>query len=121
MSRSSRVIRFFSSHVVVDTDSSLKMRSLRERWNKQDLRSSGLHPRSSIPLEIRPRPETSVRLAKRLHQCSDLSILLAAIKVGVPVVPGTPGPVAAYTDAKTFIDEHGFPGVHFPPTDFTSF
>ncbi|KAF9648897.1 pyruvate carboxylase [Thelephora ganbajun] len=32
-----------------------------------------------------------------------------AIKVGVPVVPGTPGPVAAYTEAETFIKEYGFP------------
>lgn len=32
-----------------------------------------------------------------------------AIKVGVPVVPGTPGPVAAYTDAEVFIKEYGFP------------
>jgi pyruvate carboxylase len=32
-----------------------------------------------------------------------------AIKVGVPVVPGTPGPVASYTEAETFIKEYGFP------------
>jgi len=30
------------------------------------------------------------------------------------VVPGTPGPVAAYTDAEAFIKEHGFPGVCLP-------
>ena len=34
----------------------------------------------------------------------------AAMKIGVPVVPGTPGPVAAYTDAHAFIEEYGFPG-----------
>jgi pyruvate carboxylase len=33
-----------------------------------------------------------------------------AVKVGVPVVPGTPGPVEAYTDAEAFIQEYGFPG-----------
>ncbi|KIM74670.1 hypothetical protein PILCRDRAFT_800751 [Piloderma croceum F 1598] len=32
-----------------------------------------------------------------------------AMKVGVPVVPGTPGPVATYSDGDSFIKEHGFP------------
>lgn len=32
-----------------------------------------------------------------------------AMKVGVPVVPGTPGPVAAYTDGASFVKEYGFP------------
>jgi pyruvate carboxylase len=32
------------------------------------------------------------------------------MKVGVPVVPGTPGPVATYTEGDSFIKEHGFPG-----------
>jgi pyruvate carboxylase len=32
------------------------------------------------------------------------------MKVGVPVVPGTPGPVASYLDGDAFIKEHGFPG-----------
>ncbi|CAG8532502.1 4219_t:CDS:10 [Acaulospora colombiana] len=32
-----------------------------------------------------------------------------AMKVGVPVVPGTPGPVASYQEAASFIEEHGFP------------
>ena len=32
------------------------------------------------------------------------------MKIGVPVVPGTPGPVADYTDAHAFIEEYGFPG-----------
>ncbi|GJE91041.1 pyruvate carboxylase [Phanerochaete sordida] len=32
-----------------------------------------------------------------------------ALKIGVPVVPGTPGPVDAYTDANAFIEEYGFP------------
>jgi pyruvate carboxylase len=31
------------------------------------------------------------------------------MKVGVPVVPGTPGPVASYDLAESFITEHGFP------------
>lgn len=31
------------------------------------------------------------------------------MQVGVPVVPGTPGPIAAYTDAAKFIEENGFP------------
>ncbi|KAG6381533.1 hypothetical protein JVT61DRAFT_121 [Boletus reticuloceps] len=32
-----------------------------------------------------------------------------AMKVGVPVVPGTPGPVASYVDGDAFIKEYGFP------------
>ncbi|RDB20875.1 Pyruvate carboxylase [Hypsizygus marmoreus] len=32
-----------------------------------------------------------------------------ATKVGVPVVPGTPGPVDAYTDGASFVKEYGFP------------
>ena len=32
------------------------------------------------------------------------------MKVGVPVVPGTPGPVASYVDGEAFIKEYGFPG-----------
>jgi pyruvate carboxylase len=33
------------------------------------------------------------------------------MKVGVPVVPGTPGPVDKWTDADSFIKEYGFPGI----------
>jgi len=32
------------------------------------------------------------------------------MKVGVPVVPGTPGPVDKWSDADSFIKEYGFPG-----------
>jgi pyruvate carboxylase len=32
-----------------------------------------------------------------------------AIKVGVPVVPGTPGPVQTHKDGDAFIQEYGFP------------
>ncbi|CCM00391.1 uncharacterized protein FIBRA_02421 [Fibroporia radiculosa] len=32
-----------------------------------------------------------------------------ALKVGVPVVPGTPGPVDSYVEADSFIKEYGFP------------
>jgi pyruvate carboxylase len=38
-----------------------------------------------------------------------------AMKVGVPVVPGTPGPVDTYSDGDAFIKEHGFPGAFFFP------
>jgi pyruvate carboxylase len=34
----------------------------------------------------------------------------SAVKVGVPVVPGTPGPVDTYQDGDSFIKEYGFPG-----------
>ena len=33
-----------------------------------------------------------------------------AMKIGVPVVPGTPGPVESYKEAAAFIEEYGFPG-----------
>lgn len=33
------------------------------------------------------------------------------MKVGVPVVPGTPGPVNSYGEADGFIREYGFPGM----------
>jgi hypothetical protein len=33
------------------------------------------------------------------------------MQVGVPVVPGTPGPVDSWQDADAFIKEYGFPGV----------
>ncbi|TFY55560.1 hypothetical protein EVJ58_g8169 [Rhodofomes roseus] len=32
-----------------------------------------------------------------------------AIQIGVPVVPGTPGPVDSYREADAFIQEYGFP------------
>lgn len=32
------------------------------------------------------------------------------MRVGVPVVPGTPGPVQSYIEGETFTNEHGFPG-----------
>jgi pyruvate carboxylase len=32
-----------------------------------------------------------------------------AMKCNVPVVPGTPGPVAKFEEVKSFTDEHGFP------------
>ena len=37
-----------------------------------------------------------------------------AIRVGVPVVPGTPGPVDSYKEADDFINEYGFPGTSTP-------
>lgn len=38
-------------------------------------------------------------------------VIFAAMKVGVPVVPGTPGPVQTYKDGESFIKEYGFPGM----------
>lgn len=34
---------------------------------------------------------------------------MLAIKNNVPVVPGTPGPVADPKDAMAFVEEYGFP------------
>ena len=36
--------------------------------------------------------------------------LFVAIQCGVPVVPGTPGPVGSYEEGDAFIKEYGFPG-----------
>lgn len=33
------------------------------------------------------------------------------MRVGVPVVPGTPGPVKDYVAGESFIEEYGFPGL----------
>lgn len=33
------------------------------------------------------------------------------MKVGVPVVPGTPGPVEKFEDGWSFVEEHGYPGL----------
>ena len=63
-----------SSFFIVDMVSSPKTRTSRERWNKPDLRSSGLRQKSSIHLEIRPRPETLVRIAE--HPLGVLVLML---------------------------------------------
>jgi len=52
---------------------------------------------------IGPRPET-------INEVGDkVSARILAQKSNVPTVPGTPGPVEKYEDAKTFTDEYGFP------------
>lgn len=40
----------------------------------------------------------------------ELLTFVAAMKVGVPVVPGTPGPVGHWEEADAFIKEYGLPG-----------
>lgn len=52
---------------------------------------------------IGPRPETIDALGDKTKART------LAIKTGVPVVPGTPGPVASYDLAKDFIEQYGFP------------
>lgn len=52
---------------------------------------------------IGPRPETIDALGDKTKARS------LAMKVGVPVVPGTPGPIETYDLAQSFINEHGFP------------
>lgn len=37
-----------------------------------------------------------------------------AMKIGVPVVPGTPGAVATYLEGADFVKEYGFPGQFDP-------
>ncbi|SRR6266545_3237055 len=42
-------------------------------------------------------------------QVGEFIYAVSAMKVGVPVVPGTPGPVEGYQDGEAFIQEYGFP------------
>ncbi|GFZ47280.1 pyruvate carboxylase [Saitozyma sp. JCM 24511] len=52
---------------------------------------------------IGPRPETIDALGDKTKART------LAMKTGVPVVPGTPGPVENYEAGKAFIEEYGFP------------
>ncbi|SPO22663.1 probable pyruvate carboxylase [Ustilago trichophora] len=52
---------------------------------------------------IGPRPETIDGLGDKT-KARDL-----ARKANVPIVPGTPGPIASYEEAKPFVEEVGFP------------
>lgn len=61
-------------------------------------------------LEIRPKRELSVSRLRVVFWICFTDKSDAAMKVGVPVVPGTPGPVDSYTDGDAFIKEYGFPG-----------
>ena len=48
--------------------------------------------------------------SRNLHEFGDKTIAREmAIAAGVPVVPGTDGPVSTYEQAKAFTDEFGFP------------
>ncbi|PKX93031.1 putative pyruvate carboxylase [Aspergillus novofumigatus IBT 16806] len=52
---------------------------------------------------VGPTPETIDALGDKV------SARQLAIKCGVPVVPGTPGPVERYEEVKAFTDTYGFP------------
>ncbi|KAH1394353.1 hypothetical protein KXX50_003475 [Aspergillus fumigatus] len=52
---------------------------------------------------VGPTPETIEALGDKV------SARQLAIKCGVPVVPGTPGPVERYEEVKAFTDTYGFP------------
>ncbi|KAF2452518.1 pyruvate carboxylase [Lineolata rhizophorae] len=52
---------------------------------------------------VGPTPETIDRLGDKV------SARKLAIECEVPVVPGTPGPVAKFEEVKAFTDEYGFP------------
>lgn len=52
---------------------------------------------------VGPTPDTIDALGDKV------SARKLAIKCNVPVVPGTPGPVEKFEDAKAFTDEYGFP------------
>ncbi|PGG97068.1 pyruvate carboxylase [Polytolypa hystricis UAMH7299] len=52
---------------------------------------------------VGPTPDTIEALGDKV------SARQLAIKCGVPVVPGTPGPVERFEEVKAFTDEYGFP------------
>ncbi|KAL6164161.1 pyruvate carboxylase [Exserohilum turcicum] len=52
---------------------------------------------------VGPSPDTIDALGDKV------SARKLAVKCNVPVVPGTPGPVDRFEDAKAFTDEYGFP------------
>ena len=52
---------------------------------------------------VGPTPDTIEKLGDKV------SARNLAIKSGVPVVPGTEGPVEKFEDVKSFTDEYGFP------------
>ena len=52
---------------------------------------------------VGPTPDTIQKLGDKV------SARNLAIKSGVPVVPGTEGPVEKFEDVKSFTDEYGFP------------
>lgn len=61
-------------------------------------------------LETKQRRVPSVSIEHKSLLIGHGLIRCAAIKIGVPVVPGTPGAVEKYTDAAGFVKEYGFPG-----------
>src|SRR5882762_8152290 len=91
------------------------MLGLLAKWSKLVLPSLGPRLRLSMASAIRPRRVPSVivflDLRSRPKRSVCIYLVFQAIKVGVPVVPGTPGPVDSYTDADAFIKEYGFPGM----------
>ena len=92
-----------------DTVSCPRMRNLRakSRWQALPLLDRLL--RLSTPLETRPRHAPSVS-GQTVPLRTASQYCYAALKIGVPVVPGTPGPVESWTEADAFIKEYGFPG-----------
>ena len=54
-------------------------------------------------LFIGPQPEVIDGLGDKI-KAREL-----AVKINVPVVPGTPGAIATYEEAKDFTDKYGFP------------
>ncbi|KAI8927220.1 hypothetical protein BC831DRAFT_453220 [Entophlyctis helioformis] len=53
---------------------------------------------------VGPSPQPSRHAATRQRP-----VLWATIRAGVPVVPGTDGPISTLADAVAFIEKHGFP------------
>lgn len=84
---------------------------MQRRSSKLDSLLSDLRLKSLMGSAIRQRRELLVNDSGFFQWLGlDIDRTHVAMKVGVPVVPGTPGPVATYTDGDAFIKEHGFPG-----------
>ena len=81
-----------------------------------DMREETIHTCPNLDTEMLPRrlslarslPAAAPAVAWRVARAE--RVRATAMKIGVPVVPGTPGAVAAYTEAHAFIEEYGFPG-----------
>lgn len=50
-----------------------------------------------------------IRIRSNFHKLTSGIHQIIAISIGVPVVPGTPGPIASYELGAAFVEEHGFP------------
>lgn len=92
---------------------SLKMQNSLAKLNKLVLLLSDQHQKLSMALAIRLKLGLLVWILDHdTDRVAGLTECNTAMKCGVPIVPGTPGPVKSYRDGEAFIKEYGFPGMH---------